>query len=75
MSSALTLDNSVFLFGEFLVWKFQQLNASKGGYHDNAPIDDILEYDGSKWLNVGKMKTPRSGHSVALLTDASKICP
>ena len=40
-------------------------------------MKDILRYNGTtdKWLNVGKMTTPRSSHSIALLTDISKICP
>ena len=38
---------------------------------------DILRYNGTtdKWLNVGKMTTPRFAYSLALLTDISKICP
>ena len=40
-------------------------------------MKDILRYNGTtdKWLNDGKMTTPRFQHSVALLTDISKICP
>ena len=40
-------------------------------------MDDILRYNGTtdKWLNVGKMTTPRFAYSLALLTDFSKICP
>ena len=40
-------------------------------------MDDILRYNGTtdKWSNAGKMRIPRSGHSVALLSDISKICP
>ena len=39
-------------------------------------MDEILNYNGNtnKWLKAGKMTTPRDSHSVALLTDTSKIC-
>ena len=39
-------------------------------------MDEILNYNGNtnKWLNAGKMTTPRDSYSVVLLTDTSKIC-
>ena len=84
--SASTLDNSVFVFGEFfiiLTYNKYCLTVSIGGWTGKRTIefeielDDILRYNGTtdKWLNVGKMTTPRFGYSLALLTDISKICP
>ena len=78
--SASTLDNSVFVFGEFfiiLTYNKYCLTVSIGGWTGKRRIDDVLRYNGTtdKWLNVGKMRAPRSFYSLALLTDVSKICP
>ena len=69
--AAVTLDNSVLLFGEFIFWinyinNNLCINVFKGGTNGTRQ-EDILRYNGAtdKWLNVGKMKNPRS--FVALL--------
>ena len=70
---ALTLDNSVFVFGEWL--RYAQpptkcLTLYTGGKQPgrkNISLKSILRYNGTsnKWSNAGKMTRSRSYHAVA----------
>ena len=61
---------------EIFLTLYSSLNSFKGGGATDY-LDEILRYNGTtnKWLNAGKMTTSRSFHSVALMTDISKVCP
>ena len=75
---ALTLDNSVFVFGEWLLYvqpPTKCFTLYTGGKRRKNISKSILRYDGrsNKWSNAGKMTRPRSYHAVALFEPGQRF--
>ena len=76
-----TLGNSVFVFGKIYIqthFTFTLKTYFTGGqFNYDTYYDDILEYEQTTdtWRPAGKMKTPRTEHSVGPVDDISQLCP
>ena len=64
---AASLGNAIFLFG----------GSGRSLICSGTELNTILKYDSTNqtWEKVGEMMEKRQGHTVAVMEDASKLCP